>query len=197
MRETQVALHPGSAHVEPAVAKPQRLVDALLVELEGKRRRARDDLELVDLELDCARRHRGVDRLLRARDDLAACAQYELVADLLRRLGGRGRALGVDDELCDARVVAQVDEDEAAVIPPGRDPARKRQRLADVLGTRLAAHDVTPAHLDSLSRSSPWVTASSALPARRMVAPPAATTTVVAAPSRPACVSWPLSDRSA
>ena len=84
------------AQVEPAVAEAQRLVDALLVELERERRRARDDLELVDLELDLAGRHRRVHRLGRARDDLAACTEHELVADLLRELGGGGRALGVD-----------------------------------------------------------------------------------------------------
>ena len=187
----------GRSHVEPPVAQPQRLVHALLLELERERSRARDDLELVDLELDGAGRHRRVHRLGGARHDLAARAQHELVADLLRRLGGLGGALGVDDELGHARVIAEVDEDEAAVVAPARHPAGERQRLADVLGARLAAHDVTPAHRDSLSRSSSWVTVTSALPPRRMVALSAPTTTVVDAPRRPACVSWPLSERPA
>ncbi len=126
----------GRAQVEPAVAEPQRLVDALLVELERERRRARDDLELVDLELDLAGRHRRVDRLRRARDDLAARAEHELVADLLRELGGRRRALRVDHELRDAGVVAQVDEDEPAVVAPRAAQPRERQRLPDVLGPR-------------------------------------------------------------
>ena len=47
--QPEVALQLLAAQVEPAVAEPQRLVDVLLVELERKRRRARDDLELVDL----------------------------------------------------------------------------------------------------------------------------------------------------
>ena len=147
------------AQVEPAVAQAQGLVDVLLVELERQRRRARDDLELVHLQLDRARRHRGVDGLGRPRDDLAARAEHELVADLLRELGGVRRPLGVDDELRDARVVAQVDEDEPAVVPARVHPARERQRLPDVLGPRLAAHDVAPGHGDSLSRSASWETA--------------------------------------
>ena len=123
-----------ATQVEPAVPEAERLVHALLVELERERRRARDDLELVDLELDLAGRHRRVDRLRRAGDDLPARAEDELVPDLLRRLGGLGRMLGVDDELRHAGVVAQVDEDEAAVVAPRVRPAGESQRLPDVLG---------------------------------------------------------------
>ena len=48
--------------IEPAVAQAQGLVDVLLVELERQRRRAGEDLELVDVQLDLARRHRGDSR---------------------------------------------------------------------------------------------------------------------------------------
>src|SRR4026209_377085 len=48
--------HARPAGVGPAVAQAQGLVDSLLVELEGKRRRRGDDLERVDLELDLAGR---------------------------------------------------------------------------------------------------------------------------------------------
>ena len=50
--EAQVALHPFAAHVELAVAESQHLVDVLLVDLERQRLRARDDRQLVDLDLD-------------------------------------------------------------------------------------------------------------------------------------------------
>ena len=53
-----------------------------------------------------------------------------------------GRALGVHHELHDARAVAQVDEDEAAVIAPPADPARERQLAARVLRARLTAQHV-------------------------------------------------------
>ena len=197
MREPHVPLHARRAQVEPAVAQAQVLVDALLVELERERRRARDDLELVHLQLDRAGRHRRVDGLGSTRDDLAARPEHELVADLLRELGCVRRPLRVDHELRHARVVAQVDEDEPAVVAARVHPAGERQRLPDVLRTRVAAHDVAPAHGDSLSRSASWETGSSALPARRSVAASALTTTTVDAPLLPACVSWPLSDRPA
>ena len=93
VREAEVALHPLAAQVEPAVPEPQRLVDVLLVELERQRRRARERcVSAVDLQLDLAGRQVRVDRLGRARDDLALGLQHELVADLvrdLRRLGAR------------------------------------------------------------------------------------------------------------
>ena len=149
--------------VEPAVAEPQRLVDALVVELEGERRRARHDLELVHLELDLAGRHLRVHGLGRAGDHLALRAEHELVADLLRDLRRGGRALGVHDELHDARPVAEIDEHEAAVVAAPRRPARHRQRLADVRGPRLAAHEVAPlAHRESLPTISVCATVSSA-----------------------------------
>ena len=85
----------GAAQVEPAVAEAQRLVDALLVELERKRRRAREDLEPVDLELDLAGREVRVDGLGRPRGDLALGAEHELVArSRAPRLPPPGRAPG-------------------------------------------------------------------------------------------------------
>ena len=94
-REPQVALHPLAAQVELAVAEAERLVDVLLVELERERLGARDDLELVDLQLDLAGRQVRVDRLGRARGDLALGPEHELVADLVRDLRPpRARARG-------------------------------------------------------------------------------------------------------
>jgi len=65
--ETQVPLHAVAPQVEVAIPKPRRLLDSLVVELEGKRLRASDDLELVDLDLDFARGDVRVDCVGRAR----------------------------------------------------------------------------------------------------------------------------------
>ena len=146
----QVALELLAAQVEPAVAQPERLVDVLLVELEGQRRRPRDDLEGVERELDFPRRHARIDGVGRPRDDLASRLEHELVANLSRELGGRRRPLGVDDELRDPAPVAKIDEHEAAVVAASRDPPGERDRPTGVLGPRLAAHEVSPAHVESL-----------------------------------------------
>src|SRR5581483_6048931 len=147
--EADVALEPVAAEVEPAVAQAQRLVDVLLVELEGQRRAARDDLERVDLELDPARREVRVDGLRGTRDDLALDAEDELVADRVGGAGGIGGPLGVDDELADPAPVAKVDEDQPAVVAAPRRPAGECDPAADVLLPHLAAHQVAPLHRDS------------------------------------------------
>ena len=95
-----VALHPLAAQVEPAVADPQRLVDALLVELERQRRRARDDLELVGLDLDLAGRHRRVDGLRRAaRRPCRARGSRTRCAAPCATSAAAGGVLGVDHDL--------------------------------------------------------------------------------------------------
>ena len=194
--EAKVALHTVAAEVEVAVAEAHELVHCVLVDLERERLAARDDLEHVDLELDLAGRQIRIDRVGRAADELALGTKHELVADLVRDRGRLGRALGVDDELDDARVVAQVDEDEAAVVAAARRPAGQGQPFAHTVGARLAAHEVAPLVHSAFSNASRGTTSSS-VPARRSSASPSRTITVVAAPSRPAWVSWPLSERPA
>ena len=49
-----------------------------------------------------------------------------------------GGALGVDHELDDAGLVAEVDEDQAAVVAPARDPAGDGDLIPDPLGAKLA-----------------------------------------------------------
>ena len=151
-----------AAQVEPAVAQPQRLVDVLLVELERQRRRAADDLERLHLELDLAGRHVRVDGLGAPRDERPLGAEDELVPDLVRELGRLGRELRIDHELRDPAAVAEVDEDQAAVVAAACHPACERQLLADELPGRLAGHVGAPRrHRDSLPRTSPWATGSS------------------------------------
>ena len=147
--QADVPLELVAAEVEPAIAQAQRLVDVLLVELEGERGRAADDLERIDLQLDLAGRHVRVDGLRRARDELALGAKHELVPDPVRELRRLGRLLGVDHELGDAAAVAEVDEDEPAVVAPARRPAGKDEPLADQGRGRLSAHVGPPRHPSS------------------------------------------------
>ena len=96
-----------------------------------------------------------VDVLRRARGDLAVGAEDELVADVVRRRGRLGRALGVDDELADAGRVAEVDEDEPAVVAALGHPARERAALRRrARGCELARSEVAPAHSDSTASAS-------------------------------------------
>ena len=195
--QPQVPLELRAAQIQPAVAEPERLVDVLLVELERQRCRAGDDRQVVDGQLDLAGLHARVDGLGRARDELAARLQDELVADLARELGRMRRALGVDHELRDAGRVAQVDEHEPAVVSSPRSPAGERQRAANPVCARLPAHHVPPAHGESLETTSSCASGSSGCPGARRVAESGPTTTVRTACRRRACVSWPLRERPA
>ena len=81
-----------------------------------------------------------------ARDERALGAEDELVADLVRELGRLGRELRVDHELRDPGAVAEIDEDEPAVVAAARRPAREGQLLSDELLAGLAAHVRAPGH---------------------------------------------------
>ena len=131
--DAQVALHPLAADVEVAVLQPRRFGDGVgaLVDRERRRLGGVEDLDVAILQFDPA--------------------GGQPVVDALRRSGGNGAGdahdvLGahvdgvVDDALGDAGVVAQVDERQLlAVLAAGRHPAAQADRLADVLGAKLAA----------------------------------------------------------
>jgi hypothetical protein len=193
-----VLLQARTPEVDPAVADAERLVDALLVELEGQRRTAGDDLQPVDLELHLAGNQLGVHVLGGTAHDLPFRLEDELVADGARDPDRFGRPLGVDHDLADPARIAQVDEDEAAVVAPGVRPACEREALTDVVGPHLAAREIAPLHASrNSSRSCENGTETSGRPCRRMVASSAPAITTVRAPSLRAWVSCPFSERPA
>jgi hypothetical protein len=181
-----VPLQAIAPQVQPAVAVAQRLVDVLLVELEGERRGAGDELELVDLDFDLARREVRVHSLRSSRDDLSGGTKDELVANLVCPLRGLRAALGVDHELDDPGLVAEVDEDQPAVVPAARGPPGDPDRPADVIPAKLTRAEIAPAHLLS---SFAIASASGVLPGP--------TTTTRRALSRLACVRCPFGERPA
>ncbi len=151
----------------------------------------------VDLKLDLAGRQIRIDSFRRTGHDLAFRLQHELVPDLADRLSGILGTLRVDDELQLARVVAQVDEDEAAVIAARVGPTGDGHAVADLVLPNLPAIEVAPAHAVSVATTSSRETACSSRPSRLIVVPLARTITTVPAPLLPAWVICPLKDRPA
>src|SRR5262245_11273347 len=194
--QADVPLQLLAPQVEPAVADAKRLVDALLVELERERRARGEDLQRVDLELDLAGRDVRVHVLRRAGGHLAGRPEDVLIANFVSGFRRPGRALRVDDELSDAGRVAQVHEDEPTVIAAARHPPGERLLLPHEPAVELTGAQVAPAHRDSNASASEGNSASCS-PGRRSVTPSERTITVAFAPTRPACVSWPLSERPA
>ena len=121
----------------------QRLVERpVLVDRERRRRRLRERVDGVDVELDLARRQARVDVALLAPHDLPGRGDHVLGAQLLGRRVRLARALRAEDELHEARAVAQVDEDQPAVVAPAVDPAGDAHGLADARRAQLAAPGV-------------------------------------------------------
>ena len=187
--EAEVPLHAVAAHVEVAVLEAQHLVD-VLADLERERLGARDDRQRVDLDLDLARREVRIHGVGRAQHDLPFRLEDELAADLVRERGRIGGALGVDHELHLPGEVAQVDEDEPAVVAARVGPAGELDALAGIGGAERAARRVAPAaHEASFSRSSSACTSTSCSPRRRSAIEPSRKMTMSRAPDRCACVS--------
>ena len=112
----------------------------MVLDLEGRRLGGVEDLDLVDQDLDLAGRELGVVHPLGALAHGARDLDRPLGADGLRSVEGlTAGVLRVKGDLRHAVAVAQVDEDEAAVVAAVPDPAGERHGLADVLAAQLAA----------------------------------------------------------
>ena len=93
--------------------------------------------EFVRLDLDLAGRQIGVDRVGRAELHFARHRDDRLEVGLFDKT--EEAAGGVDDDLGEAVVVAEVDEKDAAVVTEAEHPAGKPDGLARVRGAELIA----------------------------------------------------------
>jgi hypothetical protein len=139
--QEKAAQHRLPPDVEIAVLEADRLVDRRvgLVDVEGRRLRLGQDGQLAGLELDLARGQAGVLRARQAAGHGALDGHHELGA----AAGGGGMRVGrvgrVDDDLGDPMAVANVEEDELAVVAAAVDPARQAGAAAFVGAAEGAA----------------------------------------------------------
>jgi len=87
-------------------------------------------------DFDLAAREVRIHRAFGARPHEAGHADDEFVAQLFRDGEGRG-AIGIADDLHQALAIAQIDENNAAVIAQSVHPASKRDRFANVAFAKL------------------------------------------------------------
>ena len=122
--QQDVLLHQFAAQVEEAVAQPGLLgVVALGVDLERQEIGRRLEHEIIGDQLDFPGRQLGIDRLGAARDHMAGDGEHALQPGAL---GEREEAvLGLEHDLGDAEVIAQVDEQQLAMIALPMHPARQ------------------------------------------------------------------------
>ena len=201
--------HVAAAQVERAVAQAQRLVERdVLVERKRRRLRLGQQLHVADLQLDRAGREVGVDVALLAQHDVAGDADDVLAAQPLGGGEQLGPVLGMKDELQQSRAVAQVDEDQPAVVAAAVHPAGDAQAFADPVwsggsGPRIAqaigagglhravstAERPTMARASSTAWSASVASSSPRLRMSRTRMPVPSTMTTTLAPSRLACLS--------
>ena len=96
-----------------------------------------EHLNLADEHLDLASRDFRVDQLGRARLDRTVDADTPFGADLFDL--GEGRGIRVADQLRHAVMIAQVDEQDAAVVAYAVDPPRQANAIPHVIGVEFGA----------------------------------------------------------
>ena len=135
--QPQPLLHHVATQVEVAVLEANLLAH-VLVELEGQGLRAVEHFDLAREQLDGAGLQVRVRRAFGARPNRSRNPDHPFAAQPfgLREHRGLGR---IEHDLQQALAVAQVDEDDAAVIPAAMDPAGDGHGAADEGLVDLAA----------------------------------------------------------
>ncbi len=138
--EDKVALHPPPPQVQVTVLQPQGFVHrGVLKNGEGGRFRRVEDDDFVGQDLNLAGLHAGVDPFGGAGADSTAHLEDVLLADPGSQFVGLGGMGDVGDDLDDAGAVAQVNEDQAAVVSLAVDPPGQGDGLAGVVNAQFAA----------------------------------------------------------
>ena len=111
-------LHLFAAQVQVAVAQADRFVDLQrrIVQVEGRRLRCRENLNVRCVHFDVAGRQVRIARAVGPHLHRAGETQHEFVADLRHSVLHVCRGLGVYDYLCNAVAITHVDEDDAAMV---------------------------------------------------------------------------------
>ena len=133
-----VGVQPVAPQIEEAVLEPDLLRILLIAEHRHRQLIGRPQhLDLADVDLDLAGRHLGILGAGRAASHLAVDPHHPFGAqrfDLLER-----RAVRIGDHLAQAVVVAQVDEENAAVVAHAMHPAGEPDLFVDVALAERAA----------------------------------------------------------
>ena len=146
--QAQVVLHVGPAQVDDAVRETGGLGDVFVVELDRRCLRGVEHLELVAQDLHLAAAQVLVGGALRARAHQAGDLQAVFAAHVLGNLEHLG-PVRVAHHLHQPFAIAQVDEDDAAVVPAAVHPAAQGDDLVEVGGSDVSAvvssHEWSPA----------------------------------------------------
>ena len=134
--------HPPPSQVHEAVLEPEKLVHLrVFVHVERRSLGAAEHCGTRREDLDGARGQLGVLGPFRTALDTADDLHDPLVPERFGNPVGLGGEVGIEDNLNQPVAVAEVYEDETAMIPPSMDPARQGNLCAGVLRPETAAAD--------------------------------------------------------
>jgi len=132
-------LQPRAAQIQVTMAQPHLLRDARLVaQRERQGVRSIQDLEVRGLDFDLPGREARIDVAIGAPHDPAPGGDHIFRPDRLRRRERLGRLLGIEDRLGHTVAIAQVREQQTAVVPDAVDPAQQHHLASGVAGPELA-----------------------------------------------------------
>jgi hypothetical protein len=138
--QAEVALHLSAAQVNVAVFEADFFVlDGLFSRREGREARVVEDEQLGGFNLDLAGGHLGIDGVFGAQAHLADGGNDILRADGFTLEVAFGCELFIQDNLRDAGAVAEVEEDQVAVVTAAVDPAHEDDVLTGICGSEIAA----------------------------------------------------------
>src|SRR6185312_2392049 len=135
--QPQTLIHHVATKVEVTVLETD-LLTHLLIELEGQRLRAVEQLQLTGQQLHAAGSEVGVHSPDGTLTDPSLDADDELIAQPLRLAEDLG-GIRVENHLQQTFAIAQIHENDPAVVPAPVHPARDLDRLADQLLVDLSA----------------------------------------------------------
>ena len=133
MARTNVLAHALAAQVQVAVLHPHVFVGQLTVELEGQHVGLVEHFELGGHDFDLAGAELGVFCACEACSHLAGDLQHVFITQVMALGGELSVLFRAENDLGQAFAVAQVDEDDAAMVAGRIHPATECDGLADVL----------------------------------------------------------------
>ena len=138
--QDEVARDLRPAQIQVAVLQPQGVGDLdILIQRKRRRFTGVEDAQLIHQNLDGTGFELGVVHVRRPAGDMSAHCQHPLAPELVR-LGMNFRIdLRIEHHLGDAPAVAQVDEDDAAMITAAQDPAHEDTFLTEMVQTEIVA----------------------------------------------------------
>ncbi len=127
MAQQQSLAHLLAAQIEVSIAQPH-LFAHMLIELKGQRLGAIEDLELLAQHLDLPRLQVGIRRARRPRPHQSCDLEHELIAHALGHREHR-RLVGIEYDLQQPLAIAQIDENDAAMVAAAMRPTGDRDDL--------------------------------------------------------------------